>query len=79
MFVSLENACLKAHNERRALHGSIPLIWNDTLVQRAQVWADHLAATGVIEHDPNRGKEGENIAWFKGHDAANCTLALMGW
>ena len=39
-------ACLKAHNERRALHGASPLVWDDTLVEHAQVWADHLAATG---------------------------------
>ena len=75
----LENACLKAHNDRRALHGASPLIWNATLVQHAQAWADQIAATGVIMHDPNRGSEGENIAWFKGHNASDCTDALTGW
>lgn len=75
----LENSCLKGHNDRRALHRSRPLTWDTTLVQHAQVWADHIAATGIIKHDPNRDGEGENIAWFKGHDAADCTDALMGW
>lgn len=79
MFCLLENACLKAHNDRRALHGASPLMWNITLAQHAQVWADHIATTGVILHDPNRGAEGENVAWFKGHDAADCTHALAGW
>jgi len=54
-------------------------MWNITLAQHAQVWADHIATTGVILHDPNRGAEGENIAWFKGHDAADCAHALAGW
>nr|XP_058942718.1 ectin-like [Pocillopora verrucosa] len=72
-------ACLKAHNERRALHGASPLVWDDTLVEHAQVWADHLAATGKIHHDPNRDGEGENIAWFKGYKTADCEDALVGW
>ncbi|XP_078363438.1 Golgi-associated plant pathogenesis-related protein 1-like [Oculina patagonica] len=75
----IENACLRAHNERRALHGASPLVWDDALVQSAQVWADHLAATGKIRHDPNLNKEGENIAWFRGHHTADCTDALRGW
>ena len=73
------NACLKAHNERRALHGASPLVWDDTLVEHAQVWADYLAATGKIHHDPNRDGEGENIAWFKGYKTADCEDALVGW
>ncbi|CAH3109232.1 unnamed protein product, partial [Pocillopora meandrina] len=73
------NACLKAHNERRALHGASPLVWDETLVEHAQVWADHLAATGKIHHDPNRDGEGENIAWFKGYKTADCEDALVGW
>ena len=72
-------ACLKAHNERRALHGASPLVWDDTLVEHTQVWADHLAATGKIHHDPNRDCEGENIAWFKGYKTADCEDALVGW
>ena len=75
----IENACLKAHNDRRALHGAGPLIWDDTLVKHAQVWADHLAATGKIRHDPDRDVEGENLAWFQGHLSADCTNALKGW
>lgn len=75
----IENACLKAHNNRRALHGASPLIWDDTLVKSAQVWADHLAATGKVRHDPNLNGQGENIAWFRGHNAADCMDALVGW
>ena len=78
-FYLTAEACLKAHNERRALHGASPLVWDDTLVEHAQVWADHLAATGKIHHDPNRDGEGENIAWFKGYKTADCEDALVGW
>lgn len=55
------------------------MVWDDTLVGHAQVWADHLAETGKIRHDPNRDGEGENIAWFKGHKTAYCEDALVGW
>lgn len=74
-----ENACLRAHNDKRALHGAGPLTWDDTLVQHAQIWADHLAATGKIRHDPDLNEEGENLAWFQGHLTADCTDALAGW
>lgn len=76
---SIDSACLKAHNDRRVLHGASPLIWNDTLVQHAQVWADHLAATGAFEHDPNLNGEGENLAFFNGTVSRDCTHALLGW
>ena len=72
-------ACLKAHNDRRALHGASPLVWDDTLVEHAQVWADHLAETGKVRHDPNLQGEGENLAWFRGHHTAGCEDALVGW
>ena len=75
----VENSCLKAHNERRALHGASPLIWDDTLVKHAQVWADHLAVTAKLRHDPDLDEEGENLAWFQGRLIANCTDALVGW
>ena len=78
-FGLIENACLKAHNDRRALHGAGPLIWDDTLVQQAQVWTDHLAATAKMRHDPDLNAEGENLAWFQGHLAADCADALVGW
>jgi len=75
----IENACLKAHNDRRALHGSGPLIWDDKLVQHAQVWADHLAATAKMRHDPDLEGEGENLALFVEYHTADCTDALEGW
>lgn len=69
---------MKAHNDRRILHGANPLIWDDTLVQHAQVWADHLAATDTFQHDPNLSGEGENLAFFNGV-AGDCTNALVLW
>lgn len=70
---------MKAHNDRRALHGASPLIWDNTLVQHAQVWADNIAATGVVQHDPNLGLEGENIAVFQRNEVADCTHAVQEW
>ena len=70
---------MKAHNDRRALHGASPLIWDNTLVQHAQVWVDNIAATGVVQHDPNLGLEGENIAVFQRNEVADCTHAVQGW
>lgn len=76
-----ENDCLKEHNDRRTIHGANPLIWNDTLVAHAQVWANNLAATGQFQHDPSLAqlKEGENLAWFQGNNDVDCTDALKGW
>ncbi|KAL9981253.1 hypothetical protein ACROYT_G009930 [Oculina patagonica] len=39
-----EDACLQAHNSKRALHQNTPaLVWDATLAQDAKDWADHLA------------------------------------
>ena len=48
-------------------------------MQHAQVWADNIAATGVVQHDPNLGLEGENIAVFQRNEVADCTHAVQGW
>lgn len=58
------DACLKAHNEKRALHPGTPmLVWDDTLAQHAKTWADHLASKGTLEHAENTG-EGEKPLLF---------------
>ncbi|XP_015769678.1 PREDICTED: protein PRY2-like [Acropora digitifera] len=77
---SAENGCLKAHNDKRAIHNANPLIWNGTLTAHAQVWANQIAATGVVEHDITiQGIEGENIAWFKGQDDSDCIDSVTVW
>lgn len=61
---TINDRLLDSHNRERALAGVPALRWNGDLAQRAQAWADHLAATGRFEHSPNvpgRPLEGENI------------------
>ena len=73
-----QDACLKAHNDKRALHASPPMVWNDTLAQEAQVWADHLAATETFQHDPNND-DGENLYLAQASTASNCLAAVEAW
>lgn len=75
------DACLKAHNEKRALHPGTPmLVWDDTLAQHAKTWADHLASKGTLEHAENTG-EGENLYYFgtSGSYVATCDDAVQAW
>ena len=57
-FLVDKNACLSAHNARRARHGARPLTWDDTLAHHAQEWADHLLGIGRMVHATGTG-EGE--------------------
>ncbi|KAL9981233.1 hypothetical protein ACROYT_G009908 [Oculina patagonica] len=72
------NSCVQAHNAKRALHGSTPMVWNDMLAQHAQAWANHLAATETFVHDPNTD-EGENLYSAEGPTARNCSVAVEAW
>lgn len=73
------DACLKAHNAKRALHKDTPALkWNSKLARHAKKWAKHLAATGNIEHEDNTG-EGENIYWASGSTARTCADAVEAW
>jgi hypothetical protein len=49
---------LAEHNAYRASLGLPPLRWSDRLADEAQAWADHLAATGQLEHSG----PGQNLA-----------------
>ena len=54
---------LDAHNELRRELFLQDLVWNDELAKIAQEQADHLLTLGCqLEHNPNRGFNGENIA-----------------
>lgn len=44
---------LASHNRERAALGNRPLIWDERLARDAQLWADHLARTGRLEHSPD--------------------------
>ena len=73
-------ACMKAHNDKRALHGSPPLAWDDKLTKDAQKWADHLAYdVGRMEHAKGTG-QGENL--FVGTAPMRtftCEQAIASW
>ena len=73
------DACLQAHNAKRALHQDTPaLVWDATLAGHAKAWADHLAATGTFEHDMS-SSEGENLYWAAGSTAKTCADAVESW
>jgi len=72
----VQNACLKVHNYWRAQHGAPALVWDATLAQHAQAWANRLAATNTFEHAKNTG-EGENL--FKSGGDASYKEAVDAW
>ncbi|KAG7727010.1 hypothetical protein KL933_002719 [Ogataea haglerorum] len=55
-----QEAILKEHNDKRALHGVEALTWDDILAQYAQNYADQYDCSGVLTH--SGGKYGENLA-----------------
>ena len=75
-------ACLQAHNDKRALHQNTPgLVWDDALAQHAKDWADHLAATGQLNHDPKLQTygEGENLYHAFAQTVKSCSRAVEIW
>ena len=76
------DACVKAHNEKRAEHDAPPLKWDDGLAKEAQEWADHLANdVGHMEHaGPIKARgEGENLYWSESSSIASCKDAVEAW
>lgn len=59
----LKRRVLATHNDERAQVGVPPLRWNADLAASAAEWADHLAATGALEHAPENpdAPQGENL------------------
>ncbi|KAI5701413.1 hypothetical protein M8J76_003948 [Diaphorina citri] len=53
-------AALKAHNEKRGLHGCPPLGFNEDLAKLAKDWAEKLIQRNAFEHRPDNAY-GENI------------------
>jgi len=61
---NFEQRILSSHNHERAIVGVNALIWDETLAQNAQAWADELVSTRAFKHSPSyKGavREGENI------------------
>lgn len=69
---------LEAHNKFRREHAEAPLIWDDTLANYAQNWANTLVSTGKFEHSPKPPRTyGENLA--AGTGAFGITAAVDMW
>ncbi|XP_018523890.1 Golgi-associated plant pathogenesis-related protein 1 isoform X1 [Lates calcarifer] len=56
---SFQQEFLKTHNTYREKHSTPPLTLSDELTASAQKWADHLLATGTLQHSDT--KDGENV------------------
>ena len=77
-----EAACLKAHNDKRALHvDTDPLEWDEDLAKDAKVWADHLLSIDEMVHSgyKERPGQGENLFTGKTFVASTCEDAVDAW
>ena len=76
----LDARLLAAHNRERSGLGLQPLAWDAALAKDAAVWAQHLAASGGIEHEEETGdaetSEGENL--WQGTKGAYAPEAMVG-
>lgn len=54
-----KDAILNQHNEKRVLHGVVDLVWNETLEEYAQAYADKYDCSGTLTH--SGGSYGENL------------------
>ncbi|KAL1685017.1 fruiting body protein SC7 [Schizophyllum commune] len=65
---------LKAHNDERAQHGAVALVWNQTLSDKAADWASQC----IWEHS----NSGQNLAaWFstQANKPMNIPQGVGGW
>jgi len=61
MSSSFISDCVKAMNVYRELHQVASLKHNKDLSSVAQSWADHLAKTGALSHNPKASYRGDNL------------------
>lgn len=75
-----QDACLKAHNTKRALYDISPLVWDAELAKDTQAWANHLMRLGYLKHAPP-GDQGENlyITISTVPKEATCSQAVEVW
>jgi len=88
----VDNEWVQLHNEKRALHGACPVVWNADVAAGMQEWVNGLTN---LQHDdsyglaPPQGPAGENLAWSSGqlgaagsvrmwYDEVNDCLTLPG-
>merc|ERR1712241_57348 len=72
---------LKQHNDYRAKHNAGPLTIDQDLMDKAQAWADELAAKNKFEHTTVKNLNGEclgeNIAMMSGGEAGAADATRM--
>jgi len=56
------DACLKAHNKLRALHGVVPLKWSNGCATHATAAANQCVEKRELHHSNHDG-QGQNAAW----------------
>jgi hypothetical protein len=79
---AFERAMTDSHNDARRFAHVPPIAWDPMLAAEAQVWADHLADTGRLEHSKwPRGSdpagEGENL--FMGSEGAYSYAEMVSY
>lgn len=76
-----QDACLKAHNDKRKLHDTSPLVWDAELAKDAQAWANHLLGLGYLTHAPVSDDQGENLYMSISTvpTDATCSQAVEAW
>lgn len=73
------NVWVHLHNEKRALHGACPIVWNEAVAAGMQEWVDGLTN---LEHadsyglPPPQGPAGENLAFSSGQLTAEQTVNM---
>ena len=76
------SACVKAHNDKRALHvATAPLVWDETLAKDAEQWAEHLLQTDQLTHSDlnQRNGAGENLFFSISPAVSTCAEAADQW
>ena len=53
--------CIRSMNDYRRIHQVAPLKHNSAVSAIAQRWADHIARTGCLSHNPNANYNGQSL------------------
>jgi|688.fasta_scaffold198975_3 hypothetical protein len=63
-------------NQYRKAHQAPDLVWNDTISNYSQTWANYLIINNLFQHSGSQSY-GENLAYFKGYDNDVITLIKL--
>ena len=80
---TFEKECLCAHNQKRNAHGTPVMTWSTEITESAQAWANTMAASDQMKHDPSNSLYGENLymEWGSNKRSNNgiCRTAVDSW